>query len=59
MEDPKCSQKRQEDDLPVRRDLGKPGLLSYIWDAFDKPPEERRLVLKLDAGILCFGSIGA
>ncbi|KAL1997135.1 hypothetical protein VTN49DRAFT_8000 [Thermomyces lanuginosus] len=58
MEDPKCSQKRQEDDLPVRRDLGKPGLLSYIWDAFDKPPEERRLVLKLDAGILCFGSIG-
>lgn len=58
MEDSECSSKRQGDDLPVRRDLGKPRLLSYIWDAFDKPPEERRLVGKLDAGILCFGSIG-
>lgn len=31
---------------------------SYIWDTFDKSPEERRLVLKLDLALLTFGSLG-
>jgi hypothetical protein len=32
--------------------------LSYIWDTFDKSPEERRLLFKLDSAILTFASLG-
>lgn len=32
--------------------------VSYIWDTFDKSPEERRLLFKLDAAILTFASLG-
>jgi hypothetical protein len=32
--------------------------VSYIWDTFDKSPEERRLVFKLDSAILTFASLG-
>lgn len=32
--------------------------MSYIWDTFDKPPQERRLLLKLDTAILTFASLG-
>ncbi|RDW93622.1 uncharacterized protein DSM5745_00944 [Aspergillus mulundensis] len=32
--------------------------VSYIWDTFDKAPEERRLLTKLDAAILSFASLG-
>ncbi|KAI0479204.1 major facilitator superfamily domain-containing protein [Xylariaceae sp. FL0804] len=31
---------------------------SYIWDTFDKSPEERRFLFKLDAIILSFASLG-
>lgn len=31
---------------------------SYIWDTFDKSPEERRFLFKLDAAILTFASLG-
>jgi hypothetical protein len=31
---------------------------SYIWDTFDKSPEERRLLFKLDAALLSFASLG-
>ncbi|QKX57135.1 uncharacterized protein TRUGW13939_04243 [Talaromyces rugulosus] len=31
---------------------------SYIWDTFDKSPEERRLLFKLDTAILTFASLG-
>ncbi|KAJ5690826.1 hypothetical protein N7462_005218 [Penicillium macrosclerotiorum] len=31
---------------------------SYIWDTFDKSPEERRLLFKLDSAILTFASLG-
>ncbi|KUI64112.1 Pantothenate transporter liz1 [Cytospora mali] len=31
---------------------------SYFWDSFDKSPEERRFLLKLDAVILTFASLG-
>ncbi|KAH8695134.1 pantothenate transporter [Talaromyces proteolyticus] len=31
---------------------------SYIWDTFDKSPEERRLLFKLDFAILAFASLG-
>ncbi|KAJ5674391.1 uncharacterized protein N7477_004325 [Penicillium maclennaniae] len=32
--------------------------VSYIWDTFDKSPEERRLIFKLDSAILTFASLG-
>lgn len=32
--------------------------VSYIWDTFDKAPEERRLLFKLDSAILTFASLG-
>lgn len=32
--------------------------VSYIWDTFDKSPEERHLLFKLDSAILTFASLG-
>ncbi|CAI7570690.1 unnamed protein product [Penicillium bialowiezense] len=32
--------------------------VSYLWDTFDKSPEERRLLFKLDSAILTFASLG-
>lgn len=32
--------------------------VSYLWDTFDKSPEERRLLFKLDTAILTFASLG-
>lgn len=32
---------------------------SYVWDTFDKSPEERRFLFKLDAVILTFASLGS
>jgi ACS family pantothenate transporter-like MFS transporter len=31
---------------------------SYIWDTFDKSPEERWFLFKLDAAVLTFASLG-
>jgi len=31
---------------------------SYLWDTFDKSPEERRFLFKLDAALLTFASLG-
>ncbi|PSR81936.1 major facilitator superfamily domain-containing protein [Coniella lustricola] len=31
---------------------------SYLWDTFDKSPEERKFLFKLDAVILTFASLG-
>lgn len=36
----------------------KPRFVSYLWDTFDKPPAERRLLGKLDAAIISFGAVG-
>lgn len=41
----------------VQKDV-KRGWVSYIWDTFDKPPEERWLMFKLDTAILTFASLG-
>ena len=32
--------------------------VSYIWDTFDKSPEERWLLFKLDAAILTYACLG-
>lgn len=31
---------------------------SYLWDTFDKSPEERKFLFKLDAAVLTFASLG-
>lgn len=31
---------------------------SYLWDTFDKSPEERTFLFKLDAALLTFASLG-
>lgn len=42
----------------VQPEKKKPRLIGYLWDTFDKPPAERRLLTKLDAALLCFGAVG-
>lgn len=32
---------------------------SYLWDSFDKSPEERKFLFKLDFALLTFASLGA
>jgi hypothetical protein len=32
---------------------------SHIWDTFDKSPEERKFLFKLDAALLTFASLGS
>lgn len=32
---------------------------SYLWDTFDKSPEERKFLFKLDFALLAFASLGA
>ncbi|CAK7274848.1 hypothetical protein SEPCBS119000_006382 [Sporothrix epigloea] len=31
---------------------------SYVWDSWDRPPDERRLLNKIDAAVLTFASVG-
>ena len=40
--------------------MGKPERTwkSYIWDSFDKSPQERKFLFKLDAALLTFASLG-
>ncbi|KAI1871597.1 uncharacterized protein JN550_004591 [Neoarthrinium moseri] len=45
------------DALPVA-ETPKRTWRSYLWDTFDKSPEERRFLFKLDAVILTFASLG-
>jgi ACS family pantothenate transporter-like MFS transporter len=42
----------------VQPEKKNPRWISYLWDTFDKPPAERRLLMKLDAALLCFGAVG-
>ncbi|KAL3462835.1 major facilitator superfamily domain-containing protein [Aspergillus heterothallicus] len=46
------------DPTAVLQETPKRRWVSYIWDTFDKSPEERRLLTKLDAAILTFASLG-
>ncbi|CEJ57996.1 Putative Pantothenate transporter [Penicillium brasilianum] len=46
------------DSLPNVQEVPKRKWTSYIWDTFDKSPEERRLLFKLDTAILTFASLG-
>jgi hypothetical protein len=46
-----------EEEIILQKDVKKKWV-SYIWDTFDKSPEERRFLTKLDAAILTFASLG-
>ncbi|KAJ5336189.1 uncharacterized protein N7506_004211, partial [Penicillium brevicompactum] len=56
------SPKSDKADVDPQRDLIQPEpkrrWVSYLWDTFDKPSEERRLLFKLDFAILTFASLG-
>lgn len=56
------SPKSAEADVDLQRDViqrePKRRWVSYLWDTFDKSPEERRLLFKLDSAILTFASLG-
>lgn len=56
------SPKSAEADVDPQRDViqrePKRRWVSYLWDTFDKSPEERRLLFKLDSAILTFASLG-
>jgi hypothetical protein len=41
-----------------REEPKKPRFVSYLWDTFDKPPAERRLLTKLDTALISFGAVG-
>lgn len=41
----------------IKKD-GKRKWVGYIWDTFDKPPEERKFLFKLDAALLTYASLG-
>lgn len=45
------------DAIPVSKEV-KRTWRSYLWDTFDKSPEERRFLNKLDAVILTLASLG-
>ncbi|KAI4159489.1 MAG: hypothetical protein LQ342_006568 [Letrouitia transgressa] len=44
-------------DQVVQKDV-KRRWQSYMWDTFDKSPQERRFLAKLDAALLSFASLG-
>lgn len=41
-----------------RGERKKSRFISYLWDTFDKPPAERRLLTKLDTALISFGAVG-
>ncbi|KAL4995061.1 major facilitator superfamily domain-containing protein [Aspergillus recurvatus] len=57
---PANANERAATDTPdtIIQETPKRRWVSYIWDTFDKSPEERRLLTKLDAAILSFASLG-
>lgn len=44
--------------LDTVKETPKRGWKSYLWDTFDKSPEERKFLFKLDAALLTFASLG-
>lgn len=44
-------------DVPEVVEQPKRGWRSYIWDSFDKSPEERKLLFKIDCALLTIGCL--
>jgi hypothetical protein len=48
-----------EHEVELRKDtINNRRWVNYLWDTFDKSPEERRFLFKLDAILLTFASLG-
>lgn len=45
-------------EVIIPKDVSRKKWQSYIWDSFDKSPEERKFLFKLDAALLTFASLG-
>lgn len=43
---------------PLVQEIPKRTWKSHIWDTFDKSPEERRFLFKLDAALMTLASLG-
>lgn len=52
------STKDIKEQVAGREESKKPRFVSYLWDTFDKPPAERRLLTKLDTALISFGAVG-
>ena len=37
----------------------KQNFAGFLWDTFNKPPEERKLLFKVDTALLTFSSFGS
>jgi MFS transporter, ACS family, pantothenate transporter len=48
----------QEQASEIVQEKPKQTWKSYVWDTFDKTPEERAFITKLDAAVLIFASLG-
>lgn len=46
------------EDLTIVTSPAKRHWRSYVWDTFDKSPEERRFLFKLDAVVITLASVG-
>jgi len=44
--------------VAVLQETPKRSWKSYIWDTFDKSPEERKFLFKLDAALMTLASLG-
>ncbi|KAF4336748.1 hypothetical protein FBEOM_9379 [Fusarium beomiforme] len=44
--------------VTVLQETPKRSWKSYIWDTFDKSPEERKFLFKLDAALMTLASLG-
>jgi ACS family pantothenate transporter-like MFS transporter len=44
--------------VAVLQDTPKRSWKSYVWDTFDKSPEERRFLFKLDCALMTLASLG-
>lgn len=47
-----------KEQIVRREESKKPRFVSYLWDTFDKPLAERRLLTKLDTALISFGAVG-
>lgn len=52
------SAEHNKEQFARREESKKPRFVSYLWDTFDKPPAERRLLTKIDTALISFGAVG-
>lgn len=58
VDDPSPSSDSDTQVVAVVQEKPKSSWKSYLWDTFDKSPEERRFLFKLDAALMTLASLG-